>query len=421
MALIPKVFLYIGIFLINIVIYRQVAGNVISWGTFSPYVSAYFHLISPETTPSDLLLVPIFMLASGAISFVFISNLSIHISPIYFIIFGILFCCPSLFLASYLTDPILFSFIFGISIGILGNCCFMPSVWIAWSVVPENKATSAGIALAAHSISPVIFGTFFTLFTNPNEIQAVLDSTTSINYFPVAVATRVPTTIQYFSVTLFFCGAIGSFFLRSNYLKINSSTNTNTITTAEMVKNWKVWYLFFMNFVFCLYNFYLINTYKDIAMKHINDDFFLAYVGAISFIVGSFGRVYYGRALDLYSWKWVMGFAIGFQIVCAALMEFSFMSKYFFAVVFFVGSFTGNAMYLGVMIITDKAFPQDRWIFSYVNLALIFDMIAIYLIRNYFAPVVGEAGTNYFMALILTIGLIQVFCQIRTGEYEKLS
>lgn len=393
---------------------------MIGWGTFSPYISSYFHSLSSSTTPSNLLLSSIFIFLSETVSFIFISYLSLFITPIYFIIFGILLCCPAIFISSYITDPDLFSCVFGTSIGILGTCCFMPSVWIAWSVIPQNKATSAGIALAAYSTSPIFYGIFFTLLTNPNEVQAIPDYNTEINYFPKDVTDRVPYTLRFFSVALALCGALGCFCLKSNRLQVNTAKNSSTISTWEMLKNWKMWYVFIMSFCLFFYTFYLINTYKDIAMVHIKDDYFLAAVGALSFVIGSGGRFFYGRALDLYSWKWVIGSALVLQIACAALMEFSFGNKYFFAAVFFVGSFAGTAMFLGSMMITDKAFPHDRWIFSYVNFALVFDVGICYLIRNFFTPAAGELWTNFLMIAVSTIGLFQVIYQFDTEEYQKL-
>jgi hypothetical protein len=193
------------------------------------------------------------------------------------------------------------------------------------------------------------------------------------------------------------------------------------MTTLEMLKNWKFWYIFSMSFCLFLYTLYLLNTFKDIAMKHIKDDYFLTAVGALSFVIGTFGRFFYGMLLDLYPWKQVIGSALVLQIICAFVMEASFVNKYLYAVVFIIASFTGTAMFTGSMMITDKTFPKDRWIFSYVNSALIFNIIAVYIFRNYFTPIAGEFYTSVLVSVFLIIGLLQVIFHFETTEYQKLA
>lgn len=296
----------------------------------------------------------------------------------------------------------------------------MPSVWIAWAAIPDNKATSVGVALAGYNTAPIIYGALFTLLSNPSEIQAVAEDDSGLTYFPAEVTERVPGTIRYFAVILGISGIIGCFCLRSKNIKAKATKNSSTMTTWEMIKNWKAWYLFSMTFFMFGFTFYLLNTYKDIAMKYISDDYFLAMVGALSFVVGTFGRFFYGRMLDLYDWKKVMASALVLQIICAGIMEFSFINKYFFATVFIVASFAGTAMFIGSMMISDSTFPNDRWIFSYISLAMILDMILIYVVRGYFVVVAGEFYSFYLMMILLIIGLLQVIFQFDTQVYQKL-
>ena len=193
------------------------------------------------------------------------------------------------------------------------------------------------------------------------------------------------------------------------------------MTTMEMLKNWNAWYLFSLTFFMFIFTFYLVNTYKEIAMNYINDDYFLATIGALSFAIGTFGRFFYGRMLDLYPWKLVMGSTIAVQIICTLIMEFSFINNYFFAAIFIIASFGGTAMFTGAMIITDKFFPEDRWIFSYTILGLVLNMIVIYIVRGYFTPAAGEAFTFFLMAGLEIIALLHVLLQPDTKDYEKLS
>lgn len=311
--------------------------------------------------------------------------------------------CPALFLSSYITNSFMFSLVFGTSLGALAGVSFMPSIWIGWSVLPENKATLAGVGLAGFNMGPVIYNLLFTFIANPHETQAIKSEDSTYSYFPSNVSNKVPMTIRIFALAIGLTGFLGCFMLQTKNIQVKVEKNSSSMTTIEMLKNKKTWHLFAIGFCLFFFPLYLLNTYKDVAMEYIQDDYFLSVVGALSFIIGSFGRYFYGRMLDKYSWKTVMSSAIATQIICCGLMEYSFANKYLFAFNFIIASFGGTAMFIGLMMITDQVFPKDRWIFSYINMVLILNLSGIYLLRSFFKSIQDE---KYFFGVNLVITLI---------------
>jgi hypothetical protein len=313
-----------------------------------------------------------------------------------------------MFLVSYATDPLVFSVFFGISLGLLSCCCAIPSIWISWSVLPQAKGTSVGIVLASYSMAPFIYGSLFTLFVNPNEVQALSEINSTDTYFSAEVTDYVPFAIRVFSSCLLVSGLIGCVLLNCNDIESSAPKNTKTMTVKEFITNTSTWQLFFMSFLNVIGFFYLINVYKDISMKRINDDYFLAVVGALSFVLIAIGRFVFGSLMDKYSWKKIVLSSLAVQIVGLVFMDFALENKYVFAVVFFICSFSGSAMLGGSMVIIERTYPEDRWTLGYILLSLILSIFTIYGIRKLITPAFGEFFSFLTVAGYLVIGVLLV-------------
>lgn len=313
-----------------------------------------------------------------------------------------------MFLVSYSTDPLVFSVLFGISLGLLSCCCTIPSIWISWSVLPQAKGTSVGIVLASYSMAPFIYGSLFTLFVNPNEVQALTETNSTGTYFSAEVTDYVPFSIRVFSFFLLVSGLIGCVLLNCNEIESSAPKNTKTMTIKEFITNSSTWQLFFMSFLNVIGFFYLINVYKDISMKRINDDYFLALVGALSFVLIAIGRFLFGNLMDKYSWKKIILSSLAVQIVGLVFMDFALENKYAFAVVFFICSFSGSGMLGGSMVIIERTYPEDRWTLGYLMLSLILSIFTIYGIRKFITPAFGEFFSFLTVAGYLVFGVLLV-------------
>ena len=422
MAARQKVFLYTGLILVNSVILTQIGGNFNSWGTLSPYIYSYFHSIDPSNDPSSLLWVAIFAFIAENLSFLLVCHLSLLYPPIYFIFSGILIATPMVYFSSYLQNSFIFCIVFGSAMGFLGTTTNIPSVWIAWNVVPKNRATSAGIALCAYSMAPVIYGSMFTILANPFEMQAVGDPSSGSSYFTQEIVNRVPFTIRVFALVMLGCGLISCLLLHTCNLKIKIEKNESSMTTLEMLNKKQTWFLIAMNYFVCLNGFYVINSYKDIAMSYFHDDYYLASVGAACFLIGSCGRLMFGKLLDIFEWKKVMYFALSLQLVSMFLLHWSFMlGKLAFSVCLVCSMFGIMGMFIGMLMICEKVFPKDRWVFSYISLSMIFDIFSVYIIRRYLTPSIGELWCNIIIVVSLAISLVLVRLHKYTREdYREL-
>lgn len=326
------------------------------------------------------------------------------------------------YFSSYLENSFIFCIVFGSAMGFLGTTTNLPSVWIAWTVIPENRGTSAGVALCAYSMAPVIYGSLFTLLVNPYELQAVWDHESGNSYFPDDIVNRVPSTIRIFALILLACGLISCMLLHSCNLKIKIEKNESSMTTWEMLCKKQTWVLITLNYFICLNGFYVINSYKDISMSYFHDDYFLASVGAMCFIIGSGGRLIFGKLFDMFEWKSVIYFSLFLQISSMFLLDWSYyLGKYAFAVCLIVSMFGIMAIFIGMLMICEKVFPRDRWVFSYISLSMILDIFSVYLMRKFVAPNIGEFWSNMIIVASLLVSfLITYLHKHGHEEYKEL-
>lgn len=364
----------------------------------------------------------IFAFIAENLSFVIVSHLSLLYPPIYFIFSGILISAPMVYFSSYLENSFAFCIIFGSAMGFLGTTTNLPSVWIAWTVIPENRGTSAGVALCAYSMAPVVYGSLFTLLVNPYEMQAVWDDASGNSYFPDEIVSRVPYTIRIFALILGATGLVSCMLLHSCNLKIKIEKNQSSMTTWEMLSKKQSWVLITLNYFICLNGFYLINSYKDISMSYFHDDYFLASVGALIFMIGSGGRLIFGKLFDAFEWKTVIYFSLFLQITSMFLLHWSYeLGKYAFAVCLIVSMFGIMAIYIGMLMICEIVYPKDRWVFSYISLSMILDIFSVYLLRKFVAPNIGEFWSNMIIVASLLISLLITYLHKYSHEgYKEL-
>lgn len=119
------------------------------------------------------------------------------ITPFWILIVGTALAISGIFGSSYITEPYLFIWVYGISAGMLGSTIYLPSLWILWNEFPNHKPRTSGIILARNSFGPVPFSIFFIFIVNPYDYSsetAYIDGLESEQIFGKFVSYRVPMT-----------------------------------------------------------------------------------------------------------------------------------------------------------------------------------------------------------------------------------
>ncbi|OMJ81178.1 hypothetical protein SteCoe_18402 [Stentor coeruleus] len=421
-----KVFsLYLGAILINTVFYIQIAGLINGWGSISPYIASYYHHLDSSIYTADFVIVNSYSYTFEAGLTVITAYLIKFFQPFWIIVMGTLISLTGFFLSSYITNPYLFCWVIGFSFGAMSAFIFFPSVWIVWNQNPKNKAFSSGMSLSGYSLGPVILGMLFTFIANPYDYQAETierNGKEDEKIFGKFVADRVPMTIRWCTFTFLIIFLVSAMLLKRKWRTDNSEKNISqtTMTYIEMLKNLKFWNLFFIS-VFGLSSFgYVINIYKIIGLNTVKDDHFISIVGALGSFFQCFGRIFFGIILDKYPWKRIMSIDFIIITICFLTLELSEQSKYLYAFFIITLYFLITAIYNGIIIQTDRDFPHDRWIITYVFLGMIPAFFVPFFLEKYLTPIIGYFWTFVVISGITMVATFQViFHQANEVVIEK--
>ena len=335
---------------------------------------------------------------------VFLSVLFSIFSPMWIIFLGVSVSSTVIFLSSYLQDPMLFCWVYGVSLGILSATVFLPSTIILWEKLPEHKGTNTGILLTGYYLGPGILGLIFTYLTNPNNYSAEEvhdDGKEQERYFDTEITDSVPGSLRWTAIIYIVSAVIGLICLN---IKSNSERSSETmqkvgrtITFVQMIRNGKVWYFFALMFLGLSCSSYIIVTYKIIGVIHINDDHFLSYVGTTMFFCGAGGRFVFGIFLDIFSHKKLMMICYALITGYMIVLGFCLDNRYLYGFIVIAILFTSSGIYNGILLEMDKIFPNDKWIISIVCLSMILDFFFPFLAEGFITP---EIGYFYTFAIL---------------------
>jgi hypothetical protein len=405
-SFVKNVLTVFGLCLLSSVIPIQIAGNLNNWGQICPYIASYFYRMDSQIRVSDLMLeAPISYIAEALITI--LCGLSLKfLTPYWIIVIGVTLSSLLLFLSSFITNAYLFVWVYGVGIGSISGFILLPGIWILWNNIPTRKGLTSGIMLFAYSLGALPFGLLFTFLANPNN-----ESAESIGdnekMFSEDVAGRVPMTIRWTVVIYSIVMLVGLVFTPRKWNSTQSEQSESTLTFRYMITSLKCWNLFFMMFLGGLAFLYILFLYKVLGMLYINDDYFISYVGSVSYLIGAFGRVFFGILLDKYKWKLVVGIIYAFLAVLYFTLEVCLESKALFAFYVVMISFFSAPLYILMLVISEHTFPKDKWIFTYISFSLILDLGFIYASEALFIPAIGLESMFYVMGGLITVVFFQ--------------
>jgi hypothetical protein len=396
-----------GLFLLNTVLSKQVAGNLNNWGQIYPYIASYFYYIDPQVRVSDLMMEAPISYIAEALMGVGCGYFVAFLNPYWIIVIVVFSNSIILFLSSFINNAYQFAWVYGIGIGAISGGIFFPGIWILWNHISSHKPLITGIILFAYSVGATPFGLLFTLLTNPDNESGIIIGDSHEKIFSQEVANRVPTTIRWSISIIFIVMLLGLLITPRKWDSSKSQQSESSLTFKEMIKSAKFWNLFTMMLIGQLAYFYILFLYKVLGMIYINDDHYISYVGSVGFIMAAFGRVFFGILLDKFSWKTVAGTTYALLVVFYTTFEFCLESKVMFAVYVITINFLSSEIFLSMLIISERIFPKDKWIFTFISLTFILDLAFIYASEVFLIPVIGCESIFYIIGVLLLIVFFQ--------------
>ncbi|OMJ81327.1 hypothetical protein SteCoe_18250 [Stentor coeruleus] len=379
-----------------------------------PYVESYFYNRDHSINISDfVIIIPIGQL-SAAIGRLFVGHCIRYIYPYWIFLFGSIFINIGMFFCSYITNPTLFCWAYGLFLGGLPAFTFLPTVWNLWNHFPTNKGKVNGILLAGVNFGPVIFSFIYTMIANPynNDAETVEnDGQEKQKVFGDFVSERVPMTIRWGAIISLFLCFIGYIFLPKTKGKNNLGSDNKeipTLTFTDMLRNCNAWNIFFLLATTSSGTVYLQSMYKVLGMIYINDDHFISFIGSAGFAIGCVGQLIFGFLYDKFQLKRVLVICLLVSLVFMITFNVSLSNKLMFSMYFLVLSFVNSSIYNGILLQGAKDFPKDRWVFSYASNSLVIPFALPYVFQRFITPIIGYFSTLLILSGIIGIGVVQV-------------
>lgn len=262
-------------------------------GTLSPYITSYFYSKDDSISSSSLIQISLISYVTGAITVLFLPSLSKTFPATCILAVPSITSGICLYFTSYILNPHTFAWAFGLTIGFFSAFTFIPAIWIAIEVIPQNKASIMEMGLCSYAMAPSIYGFFFILLVNPFDKSPQGEP----KYFSNEVNNKVPESLQYLS-GIFTITALAGSLLMAKFKKITLETTANhTFLIGQVLCQGKFWYLFTYLLTKGSMFYYLINVYKNIAFLFIDNDYFVACLGSARFVAAGLGRVFVGTYL----------------------------------------------------------------------------------------------------------------------------
>lgn len=274
--------------------------------------------------------------------------------------------------------------------GVYGAFMCYPAVWIGTRSMPEEmRGVGIGIGLSSYGIAPFIYGFIFTCLINPENqppTRTISYGDEKLKLFDESVYSRLPMTIRILSIILFVVGFISIALI---YDKRHSTIrSTYTLTLKQLLSKYNFWYLFVLVILRMLIFMFGINVYKSVGLLYINDDFYLAYVGGVGFIMSALVRVLVGQLLDKYPWHYVSFVLASIELLLILIYYYSLPYKSSYAVVTIFLLAVSGGSYLSLWILSDKVFKEDKWAFSIISLGGIISIFTIVIMTGTIIPVI---------------------------------
>jgi len=197
----------------------------------------------------------------------------------------------------------------------------------------------------------------------------------------------VQTGLWIFSVVIAVLGAIAILCFYEKNSQVNARNVSSTMSLKQLLKNGKFWLIFFIDYLKMFSFLFVINVYKAVGVEYIKDSEMILYLSGVGFIIGALSRVSFGKLLDKLSWVRLNLIETMLECILYILYAFSLNFPAFVITVTILLIGFSNIAHLTIWILTDKLFPQDKWVFSIVSLINPISLLSVYLLTLFIIPV----------------------------------
>lgn len=309
-------------------------------------------------------------------------------------ILGLSLACILIVISSFVEIPYLFILFFGFALGILGSNLIFPSVWICQrKVLNKNKSFVTGFGLAGFALSPYIFSLIFTAIVNPENDKPDVEVENNGMKFKIYnenISNNVQLGLWLFSVVIAVLGAIAISCFYEKNSQVNARNVKSTISIKELLKKGIFWLIFFIDYLKMLSFLFVINVYKAVGVQYIKNSEMIVYLSGIGFIIGALSRISFGKLLDKFSWVKLNLIETMLECILYILYAFSLNSPAFVMTITILLVGFSNIAHLTIWILTDKLFPQDKWVFSIISLVNPISLLSVYLLTLFVIPVINN-------------------------------
>ena len=129
-----------------------------------------------------------------------------------------------------------------------------------------------------------------------------------------------------------------------------------------------------------------ILNYKNIGLRYIKDDYFIAYISTIAFITCAGYKVISGILLDKYSWRVLNLWSNCLEMVLCGTMALILEYKYLYGIWFIFSLCLSGSSFISVWILSSRIYPKDNWTFSLIGISLVLDMFLVNFIQGFITP-----------------------------------
>ncbi|XP_066267714.1 uncharacterized MFS-type transporter YhjX-like [Branchiostoma lanceolatum] len=321
-------------------------GTIYTFGNMNPYLTSYIRL---RSSPPDLtykVSVWVFSLqgAGQGLSMFVGGYISRRIGPRWTALLGGWFMSAGVTLTyftvthSFYAILMTYGLMFGLGIGI----AYAPPLACAMKWMPERKGLVNGLVLAGFGGGSFIFDQVQTAYLNPNNLSPDLedpDDPSSKYFDDKEILDKIPVCFLLLGGSYAAIQLLGALMIADPPEKLQADpeekaplaqspggtlsddldiqedsdslhkqfpakpTETKSLSPGQMLKTrefYMLWFMFFMNGNAVVF---ISTLWKAFGQTKIEDDHFLALVGAFSAILNALGRPFWGWLADRYSFK----------------------------------------------------------------------------------------------------------------------
>jgi hypothetical protein len=362
---------------LNLVTFIKAGSFINAIGILSPYLASYFHSFDPQICSSDVLTTATFGALFDTLFGPFMSYLTFHFTESKILISGVIVGSFVYFLCTLITNAYLYFVIFGFNLGIMSNILGFLPAWIAFKSVGEsNKGIVMGVGNAAYSFGPYVYGTVFSLMSNPmNELATALEGGEVL--FSKEVYENVPNAGRWVTAIIAITCLLSSFLLYREGKTTNDKKEERKMYPIDLLKQSAFWYLFwFMIFRTFYYNF-LLNCYKMIGLYYLKNEYDLSIISTIAFVFASVSRIVGGKLYDKYDWTKLNVLYILIEMFFNLTMPLIVENLYLFGIWITCSLTISGFSFMGVWILTERIYSRQSWVITYVSIAAVFVMLSI--------------------------------------------